>query len=88
MYFYSYEVFYYDNIAEKDCTAIGLVAGESYDDVISKISGYYGDEDIDRIKIEIISEGRISLCDSSNDNAGEFAAVENLIARIKEKVIW
>ena len=88
MYFYSYEVLFYDNMENKDCVAIGLLAGDSYEEAISKISGYYGDDNISQIKIEIISEGLIQLYDSSNDMEENCDFVKGLIAHIKEKVIW
>ena len=87
MYFYSYEVLFYDTMEDKDCVAVGLIAGDSYEDAMSKVSGYYADENISQIKIEIISEGLIQLYDSSNDMEENCDFVKGLIAHIKEKVV-
>lgn len=86
MYFYNYEIFFYDDTEEKNCKAVGLVCGDSYEDAISKISNYYGN--IIEIKITIISENPMPLCDSSNNTEEDFASAQDLITRVKENIIW
>lgn len=86
MYFYSYEIFFYDRVENENCKVIGLASGNSYEEIISKISTYY--ENIEQVKMEIISENPMPLCDSSTNTEEDFASVKDVIARIKENVTW
>ena len=56
-WFYHYVVKFWDEINLYMRTENGFACGGSYNEVVSDISDWYGDKEIESLTIEIISEG-------------------------------
>ena len=56
MYFYFYQVKYWDEIDKKEKEDSGFVPADVFSEAITRVSNYYGEDYIQGIKINIASE--------------------------------
>ena len=56
-WFYYYTLEYWDEILERLAKDCGFVRAESFNDALSQITDWYGEKDINEIKISTIENG-------------------------------
>lgn len=56
-WFYCYTLEYWDELSECLANDCGFVRAESFNDAVSQITGWYGEKDINEIKISTIEDG-------------------------------
>jgi hypothetical protein len=64
MYLYFYEIKYYDEFEAKILTRQGATFGDTYNDAVTHIINYYGENNIEILKMEYVSESSILVFDS------------------------
>lgn len=61
MFFYKYEVQYYDDFKGYSLIKTGLTCGESTVEVVERLASYYGDDNISELSIQIIDESEAGV---------------------------
>ena len=56
-YFYLYEVEYWDEVKEKMSTDIGFTRANTYAEVAVDIANWYGEDNIEKMHIDIVENG-------------------------------
>ena len=71
MYFYKYQVYFYDEDSNFSRIAKGITAEETYVDAMKKIARYYGENDIEKVFLElavdVLGEAAEDVFEMSND---------------------
>lgn len=71
MYFYKYQVYFYDEDSNLSRIAKGITAEVTYVDAMKKIARYYGENAIEKISLElavdVLGEAAEDVFEMSND---------------------
>jgi hypothetical protein len=74
IYFYVYELTYYDEYEKKEEKKKGLTFGETYKDAIEKVADYYDDSSITDIKMRITDNNTLVI--EADDILNEFSSLK------------
>lgn len=71
MYFYKYQVYFYDEDSNLSRIAKGITAEVTYVDAMKKIARYYGENAIEKVSLElavdVLGEAAEDVFEMSND---------------------
>lgn len=71
MYFYKYQVYFYDEDSNFSRIASGITAEATFVDAMKKIARFYGEDDIEKVSIElavdVLGEAAEDVFEMSND---------------------
>ena len=80
---YIMNVEWYDDINGSTEEINGFVTGNSYNEVLTKVVNYYGEQELESVRLELF--GPKDMLEFFEDKTGLFKKVKNAIA---EDIIW
>ena len=72
MWFYAYCVTYWEDAEGKTITVTGTTCGETFIEATKRVIDYYGDNNIDKLSLEVIEDSEYGIMEGKDESSCSF----------------